>query len=289
MSAIDVGLANFDDVVLRGSATRPVLVDFWAPWCAPCRALAPALERLAREFAGRFTLAKLNTDDEQALAARYGIRGIPCCKLFVDGAVADEFAGALPEKALREFLDRALPSPAAALVAEANKLLKAGHAAAALSHLDAARAADPLNEAALLTRVETLLALDRPAEAAEVIATLESPQRSRERPVRDDRRLAVLKARTALAAAPATELAELARRVAAHPVDPAAKLAYARALAAAGEYERALAELLALVAANRAYGDDAGRKTMLTIFEALGNDSDLARRYRRELAAAINR
>lgn len=289
MPAIDVGLANFDDVVLRGSATQPVLVDFWAPWCAPCRALGPVLERLADEFAGRFTLAKLNTDDEHALAARYGIRGIPCCKLFVDGAVTDEFTGALPLKALREFLGRALPSPAAALVAEANKLLKTGHAAAALSHLDAARAVDPLDEATHLARVETLLALDRPAEAAKVIATLESPQRSRERPVRDEGRLAVLKARTALAATPATDLTELALRAAAHPVDPAAKLAYARALAAAGEYQTALAELLALVAADRAFGDDAGRKTMLTIFEALGNDSDLVRRYRRELAAAINR
>src|SRR5437762_4418405 len=115
MTAITVTRANFDDVVLRASAIRPVLVDFWAPWCAPCRALAPILDRLAAEFAGRFTLAKLNTEDEPELAERYGVRGIPNCKLFVDGKVIDEFTGALPEGALRDFLAATLPSPAAPL------------------------------------------------------------------------------------------------------------------------------------------------------------------------------
>ena len=286
MTAITVTRANFDEVVLRASATRPVLVDFWAPWCAPCRALAPILERLAGELAGSFTLAKLDTDSEPELAARYGVRGIPNCKLFVDGKVADEFTGALPEGSLREFLARALPSRAAPLVAEAKALLTAKNSAAALARLDDALALDQEDEDALLTRAEALFALDRAADANTVIATLESPVRAR--PLRDERRLAALKARAELVPDAGADLAKLAREAAATPVDCAAKHAYARALAAAGDYERALAELLVIVQTDRTFGDDVGRRTMLTVFDAMPGDSDVARRYRRELAAAIH-
>jgi len=286
MTAITVTRANFDEVVLSDSATHPVLVDFWAPWCAPCRALAPILDRLAGEFAGRFTLAKLDTDSEPELAARYGVRGIPNCKLFVDGKVADEFTGALPEGALREFLARALPSRAAPLVAEAKALLAAKNPAAALARLVDALALDSGDEDGLLTRAEALLALDRAADANAVVATLEAPVRTR--PLRDERRLAALKARVELVPAAGADLAKLAREAAATPADCAAKHAYARALAAAGDYERALAELLAIVQTDRTFGDDVARRTMLTVFEAMPVDSDLARRYRRELAAAIH-
>jgi putative thioredoxin len=288
MTAIIATHANFDEVVLRASATRPVLVDFWATWCAPCRALAPILDRLADEYAGRFTLAKLDTDSEPELAARYGVRGIPNCKLFVDGKVVDEFTGALPEGPLRDFLARALPSRAAPLVAEAKALLAASDPAGALARLDAALALDPEDEDALLTRVETLLALNRVADATSVVAALEAPARARIRPVRDERRLAALKARAELTPDAGVDLATLARRAAATPIDCAAKLAHARALAAAGDYERALAELLAIVRTDRGFGDDIGRRTMLTVFDALPGDSDVARRYRRELAAAIH-
>jgi putative thioredoxin len=284
MTAITLTRANFDDAVLQASAARPVLVDFWAPWCAPCRALAPILDRLAAEFAGRFTLAKLNTEDEPELAARYGVRGIPNCKLFADGRVIDEFTGALPESALRDFLAGALPSPAAPLVAAARAALATADAAGALARLDEALTLDPADEDALLTRVEALLALNRAADANAVVAGLEAPARR----VRDARRLAALKARAALAAEGGADLATLARKAAATPVDCAAKLAHARALAAAGDYDRALAELLAIVRTDRGFDDDVGRRTMLTVFEALPADSDLARRYRRELAAAIN-
>ena len=284
MIAIKVTRDSFDEAVLRASSTRPVLVDFWAPWCAPCRALTPVLERLAAEFGGRFTLATLNTDDEPELAARYGIRGIPNCKLFVDGKVADEFTGAQPEGALREFLGRALPSPAAPLVASAKAMLAGGDAAGALGRLDEANAVDPDDDDALLTRAEALLALSRAADASAVVAQLEAPARR----VRDERRLAGLKARTALAADAGVDLDALAQHAARTPVDCAAKLDYARALAAKGDYERALAELLAIVTADRRFGDDIGRRTMLTVFDALPGDSDLVRRYRRELAAAIH-
>jgi putative thioredoxin len=286
MTAITVTRANFDEAVLGASATHPVLVDFWAPWCAPCRALAPVLDRLAGEFAGRFTLAKLDTDSEPELAARYGVRGIPNCKLFVDGKVVDEFTGALPEGSLREFLARALPSRTAPVVAEARALLAAKNPAGALARLDDALALEPEDEDALLARAEALFALDRAADAIAVIATLEPPARAR--PVRDERRLVALKARAELVPDGGADLSSLARRAAVTPVDCAAKHAYARALAAAGDYERALAELLAIVQTDRTFGDDIGRRTMLTVFDAMPRDNDIARRYRRELAAAIH-
>ena len=284
--ATEVTRANFDEAVLRASAQQPVLVDFWAPWCGPCRALSPILDRLAEAYAGRFTLAKLNTDEEPEIAARYGIRGIPNCKLFVDGKVADEFTGALPESALRDFLARALPSPAAPLVAQAQAQLAQGDARGALATLAAAEHAAPDDEDVLLTRVEALLAGNDGAAAMAAVEALQA--RSGARAVRDARRLASLAARTALASGAGRDLPTLARAAAAMPVNCGAKLEYAKALAASGDYERALAELLAIVQTDRTFGDDAGRRTMLTIFDALPPDSDLVRRYRRELASALH-
>src|SRR5687767_3331105 len=108
---VEVGEATFENVVLDGSKNAPVVVDFWAPWCGPCKALTPILEKLAAEYDGKFVLAKVNSDDNPKLAARYGVRGIPSVKAFRAGELVDEFTGALPEKGVREFLDRIIPSP----------------------------------------------------------------------------------------------------------------------------------------------------------------------------------
>ena len=287
--AIDVSRATFDEVVLRGSATKPVLVDFWAPWCGPCRTLAPILDRVAAEFAGRVTLAKLDTDTEPELASAYGVRGIPNCKLFMDGRVVDEFTGVLPESAIRAFLDRHVASPAAGFIETARSRLIEDDADGALQSTEQALAVDPDHEDALLTRMEALLAAGRAGEAGALAAVVEAPQRLRVRPLRDAARFAALKARASLAAGANRDLDTLSREAAAPNAGPQAKLDYANALAARGEYERALDALLAVVRSDRAFGDDAARRAMLTVFEALGADSDLARRYRRELATAINR
>jgi putative thioredoxin len=288
-NAIDVDRQNFDQVVLLGSTGTPVLVDFWAPWCGPCRQLAPILDRIVAEFEGRVALVKVNTDEASDLASAYGVRGIPNCKLFVDGRVVDEFTGVLPESAVREFLTRWVPSGATPLVEEAKSRLIEDDVAGALELLEQALAIDPEDEEAALTRIEALLRAGRAAEAGEAAEELDAPERATRRPVRDTMRLATLKARAQLSTGQGADLEVLAQRAASAPNDAQARLDYANALAALGDYRKALDELLAIVDADRSYGDEAARKAMLTIFEALGADSELARQYRRELASSLNR
>jgi putative thioredoxin len=136
---------NYEQIVLRGSREVPVLVDFWASWCQPCQVLMPVLAKLADEYRGRFVLAKLNTEEQQAIAAQFGIRSIPTVMLFKGGEPIDEFMGALPEAQIRAFLDKHLPRESDNAVAEARQQLLLGDAATALRLLRDAQAADPAN------------------------------------------------------------------------------------------------------------------------------------------------
>jgi putative thioredoxin len=278
---VDVTSGSFAEVVIEGSRRRPVVVDFWAPWCGPCRALGPVLEKLAAEFGGRFLLAKVNSDEEPDLSARFGVRGIPDVKAFVDGRVVDEFSGALPEGRVRVFLEGVAPSLAEPLRLEAAAMREAGDLAGALARLQEALGVDATHEATLLDRADLLIEMKRVTEAQAIVDGIGDRARNAARVTR-------LQARLAFAAG-GGDAEALARRVAGDPGDLAARLELANALAGAGDHATALDHALEVVRRDRAFGDDAGRRTMLRIFELLGPDSDLARRYRRELAAAINR
>ncbi|MHB1213460.1 MAG: tetratricopeptide repeat protein [Thiobacillus sp.] len=275
--ALDVGLADFQQHVLDESKQRPVLVDFWAPWCGPCKSLKPILEKLAAEYGGKFLLAKVNSDDNQELAARYGVRGIPSVKAFLDGEPVDEFSGALPEAEVRAFLDRLVPGPADELRAQAAELRRAGDSSAALQMLADASKINPEHVGVRLDAAEIMLDLGESDEARRLMAGV---------PDDADPRVPQLKARLQFMGAAGEDEAALAARVAADENDLAARLKLANLLVAAGQYEAGMDQLLEIVRRDRSFGDDIGRKTLLSVFDLLGG-GELLSRYRRMLASIL--
>ncbi|MBI5792937.1 MAG: tetratricopeptide repeat protein [Rhodocyclales bacterium] len=281
----EVGSADFEESVIAASHRVPVLVDFWAEWCAPCRTLKPILEKLAAEYGGRFRLAKVNSDQNQELAARYAVRGIPSVKTFMDGAVVREFTGALPEAQVRAFIDELLPSPAESLRIAALEARARGDSEVACSLLADALELDPANENAQLDLAE--MRIDR-REIDAARAILDSLGHA----IRDASRVAALRARLKLAASGGgADPAALASRIAANADDLDARLRLAQALALAGNYRPALEELLSIVKRDRHWQDQAARKAMLDLFTLLGSDGqsdDLVREFRIALARTLN-
>jgi putative thioredoxin len=279
---IDVGDRDFEREVLERSREVPVVVDFWAPWCAPCRALGPLLERLAAEHAGTFVLAKVNVDEAPAVAQAFAIQSIPAVRGFRDGMQVAEFVGAQPEPAVRQFLAAVLPTEADRLARAGETHAAAGARAQAEASFKAALEREPRHPRALLGTARLHADAGRDAEALELVERV-SPSS----PVaRDAERLAA-ELRTRLDGT--GDEATLRQRVAADPADLEARLALGRLLAARGQYDEALAELLDVVRRDPRFDDGAARKTMVDVFDILGPQDPRTDRYRSELAKALFR
>ncbi|HEY3302054.1 MAG TPA: co-chaperone YbbN [Candidatus Binatia bacterium] len=279
---IEVDEEDFEKEVLEGSSRAPVVVDFWAPWCGPCKVLGPVLERLAEEHAGDFILAKVNVDENPELAALFHIQGIPAVKVFADGKIAGEFTGALPEDSVRQWLSRFLPSEADRDAVEAEELAKSGRTEEARALYEKILQSDPNHPKALLGLARILIAAGEDKKALELLEKV--PLTSDERKDADQ-----LIARLTLKSAGRQDEAALGAAAAADPDNLAKRLELAQALAANEKYEEALAEFLSIVKKDRGFRDDAARKAMLQIFEVLGDDNELTRKYRSELAKVLFR
>ena len=269
---IDVTVANFEDEVINASSQVPVLVDFWAPWCGPCKSLGPILEKLELDYGGRFKLVKINSDDEQQLAQAFGIRSIPTCVLLKDGKPADGFMGALPEGKVREFLDKHLPSEgewiAEAEVNEAEALLAQGDTGSALSKLQEALAVDPSNDDARFDYVKLLMAvgeLDQ-AQAALAPALVQIPLQLRFEALKhwwDALHFATTDERAHWT------LDQFDALIAKNKRDFDTRLAKARLLMAAAEWTAAMDELLEIVMRDKVWGEEVARKNIVAILELL--------------------
>ena len=293
VSIVDADQTTFVKEVIEASRTVPVLVDFWATWCGPCKTLTPTLERVVTAAAGRVKLVKVDVDKNRALVeqlARMGLpmQSIPTVAAFWQGQIADIFQGALAESEVKRFVEQLLKlaggsMPAADLLAEAQTALEEGQAQEAGELFSAVLGTEPENPAAWGGLVRALLALDQPDEAQ---AALEQV------PTKIAQHAEIAGARSALALAEegrhaAAGLTSLQRRVAADPADHAARYDLATALNATGEREQAAAALLDIVRRDRAWNDGAARLQLLKFFEAWGHADPATLAARRKLSALL--
>jgi putative thioredoxin len=279
---VDVTTETFEREVIEASKSTPVVVDFWAPWCGPCRVLKPILEKFASEYGGRFKLAKVNSDENQEIAAAYGIRSIPDVMAFKDGKPVSHFLGAIPESQVRAFIDELIPTPTEIERARAAALRESGDLAGVVEALRKAIDLDPANDPARLDLAEFLIERKRVDEAEAALAAVQ--------PNMDlDERLATLHAALAFArSAGSASEAELKAKVAANPADHQTRFALAGLYAGSKRYREALDELLEIVRRDRNWKDGEARKQILAIFNLAEKQPELVSEYRRKLASALH-
>ncbi|MFO7592744.1 MAG: thioredoxin [Pseudomonadota bacterium] len=281
--SFDVSVETFEQYVINNSVHVPVLVDFWAPWCGPCKTLMPMLSKLAEEYNGQFLLAKVNIDEQQELAMQFGVRSVPTVKVFRHGQSVDEFTGALPESQLRRFIDQHVEKESDQRLPAIMEQFTQGDQTTALEQLRELREVEPSDQGLLETELEMLVTMERLDEAQELIRSL--PANLQQEPS-IQAIFSTLQLKHAAANAPSREA--LQQRLEQNPNDSEARYQLAVQLTTAGDYEAALECFLELLRRDRNYGDDAARKGMLMVFDQLGPDDKRVSHYRRQMFTILH-
>ncbi len=266
----DVTDENFEEVVIEKSYEKPVVVDFWAQWCGPCRALKPLLEKLADEY--DYVLAKINVDENPHIAQEFGVQGIPDVKLFINGKVVDGFVGAYPEPKLRQFLEKHIKSKLQQKLDEIKMLILEGKREQAEGLFKELLEKYPENKALTIEAAKFFINEGKIDEALKVLDTIKEYHREYYVQAQNLKELAKLK-EVCDTLKPENELDKIYKEAACATVEQ--------------DYERALKSFLELVQKDKKYKDEAGRKGMITIFSLLGENNPLTKEYRKKLAMAL--
>jgi len=278
----DVTLETFSAQVLERSQQVPVLVDYWANWCGPCQMQMPVLKKLAEDYAGRFVLAKVNTDEQRELAMQHNIRSLPTMRLFKGGAMVEEILGAQTESTLRILLDRYIERESDKLRSQARRLFEQGAHEQAFELLEATHAREPDNHQVTLDYAELSLTAGQPSQAERLLGELpfdvrQEAEATRLRALLDFSR----------AAGDVEDLAALERAVEAQPEDSVLRYRLGAACVLDDRVGAALEHFLYLLQHDRGFQDEAPRKAMLAVFDLLGNEGDLVNTYRRRMSTAL--
>jgi putative thioredoxin len=278
-AVIEVDERSFQKEVVERSQTTTVVIDFWAPWCGPCRTLGPMLEKLAGEAKGAWVLAKVNVDNNQRLAQAFGIQGIPAVKAVRDGRLVDEFTGALPESQIRAWLKRVVPTEVgpAAEAAEDLPALEASDPQAAIRHYEKTLKDNPEDDATRLA-LGRMAYLARDPQAAGILREIKAGSPSYQAAQ------AWLTLAELTSDLDESDAFELLGRVDSGPADLEARYQLAAHQIAGQRYADAIDQLLEIVARNRGFREDGARKILLAVFAALGDQEALAQAGRKRLA-----